>query len=215
MIKAILFDLDGTLLNTLDDIKNSVNYMLKKHGFKERTLDEIRSFVGDGAKQMIERSIGFTEPKELVLECLSTYEAHYEIHKADLTKPYDGVYDLLNQLKEKNIRLAVVSNKPIPQVIPLIEGLFPGYFEVILGETSELKRKPSPEMLFYAIEALKLSKEDVLFVGDSDVDMQTAINANVDAIAVLWGFRDETVLKKYQPKYIVNHPKEILTIINK
>ncbi len=215
MIKAILFDLDGTLLNTLDDIKNSVNYMLKKHGFKERTLDEIRSFVGDGAKQMIERSIGFTEPKELVLECLSTYEAHYEIHKADLTKPYDGVYDLLNQLKEKNIRLAVVSNKPMPQVIPLIEGLFPGYFEVILGETSELKRKPSPEMLFYAIEALKLSKEDVLFVGDSDVDMQTAINANVDAIAVLWGFRDETVLKKYQPKYIVNHPKEILTIINK
>ncbi|MDY3195730.1 MAG: HAD family hydrolase [Paracholeplasma sp.] len=215
MIKAILFDLDGTLLNTLDDIKNSVNYMLKKHGFKERTLDEIRSFVGDGAKQMIERSIGFTEPKEQVLECLSTYEAHYEIHKADLTKPYDGVYDLLNQLKEKNIRLAVVSNKPMPQVIPLIEGLFPGYFEVILGETSELKRKPSPEMLFYAIEALKLSKEDVLFVGDSDVDMQTAINANVDAIAVLWGFRDETVLKKYQPKYIVNHPKEILTIINK
>jgi phosphoglycolate phosphatase len=103
----------------------------------------------------------------------------------------------------------------MPQVIPLIEGLFPGYFEVILGETSELKRKPSPEMLFYAIEALKLSKEDVLFVGDSDVDMQTAINANVDAIAVLWGFRDETVLKKYQPKYIVNHPKEILTIINK
>ncbi|CCV65700.1 predicte haloacid dehalogenase-like hydrolase [Paracholeplasma brassicae] len=215
MIKAILFDLDGTLLNTLDDIKNSVNYMLKKHGFKERTLDEIRSFVGDGAKQMIERSIGFTEPKEQVLECLSTYEAHYEIHKADLTKPYDGVYDLLNQLKEKNIRLAVVSNKPMPQVIPLIEGLFPGYFEVILGETSELKRKPSPEMLFYAIEALELSKEDVLFVGDSDVDMQTAINANVDAIAVLWGFRDETVLKKYQPKYIVNHPKEILTIINK
>jgi phosphoglycolate phosphatase len=215
MIKAILFDLDGTLLNTLDDIKNSVNYMLKKHGFKERTLDEIRSFVGDGAKQMIERSIGFTEPKEKVLECLSTYEAHYEIHKADLTKPYDGVYDLLNQLKEKDIRLAVVSNKPMPQVIPLIEGLFPGYFEVILGETSELKRKPSPEMLFYAIEALKLSKEDVLFVGDSDVDMQTAINANVDAIAVLWGFRDETVLKKYQPKYIVNHPKEILTIINK
>lgn len=215
MIKAILFDLDGTLLNTLDDIKNSVNYMLKKHGFKERTLDEIRSFVGDGAKQMIERSIGFTEPKEQVLECLSTYEAHYEIHKADLTKPYDGVYDLLNQLKEKDIRLAVVSNKPMPQVIPLIEGLFPGYFEVILGETSELKRKPSPEMLFYAIEALKLSKEDVLFVGDSDVDMQTAINANVDAIAVLWGFRDETVLKKYQPKYIVNHPKEILTIINK
>ncbi len=215
MIKAILFDLDGTLLNTLDDIKNSVNYMLKKHGFKERTLDEIRSFVGDGAKQMIERSIGFTEPKELVLECLSTYEAHYEIHKADLTKPYDGVYDLLNQLKEKDIRLAVVSNKPMPQVIPLIEGLFPGYFEVILGETSELKRKPSPEMLFYAIEALKLSKEDVLFVGDSDVDMQTAINANVDAIAVLWGFRDETVLKKYQPKYIVNHPKEILTIISK
>lgn len=215
MIKAILFDLDGTLLNTLDDIKNSVNYMLKKHGFKERTLDEIRSFVGDGAKQMIERSIGFTEPKEQVLECLSTYEAHYEIHKADLTKPYDGVYDLLNQLKEKDIRLAVVSNKPMPQVIPLIEGLFPGYFEVILGETSELKRKPSPEMLFYAIEALKLSKEDVLFVGDSDVDMQTAINANVDVIAVLWGFRDETVLKKYQPKYIVNHPKEILTIINK
>ncbi|HBT59742.1 MAG TPA: HAD family hydrolase [Acholeplasmataceae bacterium] len=215
MIKAILFDLDGTLLNTLDDIKNSVNYMLKKHGFKERTLDEIRSFVGDGAKQMIERSIGFTEPKEQVLECLSTYEAHYEVHKADLTKPYDGVYDLLNQLKEKDIRLAVVSNKPMPQVIPLIEGLFPGYFEVILGETSELKRKPSPEMLFYAIEALKLSKEDVLFVGDSDVDMQTAINANVDAIAVLWGFRDETVLKKYQPKYIVNHPKEILTIINK
>lgn len=215
MIKAILFDLDGTLLNTLDDIKNSVNYMLKKHGFKERTLDEIRSFVGDGAKQMIERSIGFTEPKEQVLECLSTYEAHYEIHKADLTKPYDGVYDLLNQLKEKDIRLAVVSNKPMPQVIPLIEGLFPGYFEVILGETSELKRKPSPEMLFYAIEALKLSKEDVLFVGDSDVDMQTAINANVDAIAVSWGFRDETVLKKYQPKYIVNHPKEILTIINK
>lgn len=215
MIKAILFDLDGTLLNTLDDIKNSVNYMLKKHGFKERTLDEIRSFVGDGAKQMIDRSIGFTEPKEQVLECLSTYEAHYEIHKADLTKPYDGVYDLLNQLKEKDIRLAVVSNKPMPQVIPLIEGLFPGYFEVILGETSELKRKPSPEMLFYAIEALKLSKEDVLFVGDSDVDMQTAINANVDAIAVLWGFRDETVLKKYQPKYIVNHPKEILTIINK
>lgn len=215
MIKAILFDLDGTLLNTLDDIKNSVNYMLKKHGFKERTLDEIRSFVGDGAKQMIERSIGFTEPKEQVLECLSTYEAHYEIHKADLTKPYDGVYDLLNQLKEKNIRLAVVSNKPMPQVIPLIEGLFPGYFEVILGETSELKRKPSPEMLFYAIEALNLSKKDVLFVGDSDVDMQTAINANVDAIAVLWGFRDETVLKKYQPKYIVNHPKEILTIINK
>lgn len=215
MIKAILFDLDGTLLNTLDDIKNSVNYMLKKHGFKERTLDEIRSFVGDGAKQMIERSIGFTEPKEQVLECLSTYEAHYEVHKADLTKPYDGVYDLLNQLKEKDIRLAVVSNKPMPQVIPLIEGLFPGYFEVILGETSELKRKPSPEMLFYAIEALKLSKEDVLFVGDSDVDMQTAINANVDAIAVLWGFRDEAVLKKYQPKYIVNHPKEILTIINK
>ena len=213
MIKAVIFDLDGTLLNTLDDITNSVNHMLLSHGFKTRTLQEVRSFVGDGARQLIERATGLKEPKELLETCLKTYEDHYELHKADLTRAYDGIYELLDQLKDNHIRLAVVSNKPMQAVKDLIDELFKGYFEVVIGETKELKRKPSPEMLYYALNELHLNKEEVLFVGDSDVDMKTAINASVDVIACLWGFRDKEVLMAYNPKYIVSHPGEILTIV--
>lgn len=213
MIKAVIFDLDGTLLNTLDDLTNSVNHMLTHYGFEKRTMNEVKSFIGDGARQLVERSLGEGSNKEKIDEYLSFYEAYYDIHKQDLSRPYDGIIELLDDLKARNIKMAVVSNKPDDAVKPLVETLFGDYFELAIGESKDLKRKPSPEMLHHAIKSLGLKKEEVIFVGDSDVDMQTAINAKVKVIACLWGFRDFDVLSKYNPDYIVNVPNEINNII--
>lgn len=213
MIKAVIFDLDGTLLNTLEDLTNSVNHMLTHYGYPKRTISEVRSFVGDGARQLVTRALGTPLNQETVDEYLSFYEAHYDIHKQDFTRPYEGIIELLEQLKEQKIMMAVVSNKQHEAVKPLVRSIFGDYFALAIGESKELKKKPSPEMLFYAIKELGLKKDEVIFVGDSDVDMQTAINANVAVIACLWGFRDLEVLSKYNPNYLVNKPDDILKII--
>ena len=190
MKTAILFDLDGTLLNTLDDLKNSVNYALQACGYPTRTLEEIRCFVGNGAENLIFQSVPDGEQGN-VPQVLAQFRQHYVIHSNDLTAPYPGIPEVLAQLGKK-YPMAVVSNKPDKAVKELGRIYFPTLFA--LGETSAYPRKPAPDMLLAAQR--ELGADRFIYVGDSEVDVITAKNAGVPCLTVTWGFRDMDVLQK-------------------
>ena len=190
MKTAILFDLDGTLLNTLDDLKNSVNYALEACGYPTRTLEEIRRFVGNGAENLIFQSVPEGEQGN-VPQVLAQFRQHYALHSNDLTAPYPGIPEALAQLGEK-YPMAVVSNKPDKAVKELGRIYFPTLFA--LGETTEYPRKPAPDMLLAAQR--ELGADRFIYVGDSEVDVITAKNAGVPCLSVLWGFRDRDEIEK-------------------
>lgn len=211
--KLAIFDMDGTILDTLEDLKNSTNYVLKKYSFKERSLDEIRRFVGNGLRVLIEKAVPENSGEKVVDELLSDFKEHYEVHKQDFTKPYDGIRDLLAELKKNDIKLAVVSNKPDAAVKILCDQYFNGLFDYSLGEKENIKRKPAPDMAELAVKTLGFSKEECIFIGDSDIDIQTAKNAGLEVIAVLWGFRTKEDLVKEGATVFAAAPKDILDII--
>jgi len=208
-----IFDMDGTILNTLEDLKNSTNFVLKKYGFAERSLDEIRCFVGNGLRVLIEKAVPENSDEKTVDKLLSDFKEHYEVHKQDFTKPYDGIREVLEELKKNNIKLAVVSNKPDEAVKELCERYFKGIFDYSLGEKQNIKRKPAPDMVELAVKALGFSKEESIFIGDSEIDIRTADNAELKAIAVLWGFRTKEDLIKEGASLFAAAPKDILSII--
>ena len=182
---GILFDLDGTLLDTLEDLLDATNYALKVHGFPERTLPELRRFVGNGAENQIRLSSGGADP-ETVQKILATYKPYYTEHCQIKTRPYEGVLEALAVLKEK-YPIAIVSNKPDAAVKALCADYFPGLYA--LGEAADCARKPAADMVYKAMKAIGVEK--CVYVGDSEVDVLTARNAGVPCVSVLWGFRDK------------------------
>ena len=207
MKTAILFDLDGTLLNTLDDLKNSVNYALEACGYPTRTLEEIRRFVGNGAENLIFQSVPEGEQGN-VPQVLAQFRQHYALHSNDLTAPYPGIPEVLAQLGEK-YPMAVVSNKPDKAVKELGRIYFPTLFA--LGETTEYPRKPAPDMLLAAQR--ELGADRFIYVGDSEVDVITAKNAGVPCLTVTWGFRDMDVLKQVGASHFCHSVTDLVSCI--
>lgn len=202
---GILFDLDGTLLDTLEDLADSVNFALAQHGYPPHTLDEIRSYVGNGAAMLAKLSTPEGEDYEQVLR---TFQTHYKTHCQVKTGPYTGILDVLNEIRAE-YPVAVVSNKPDPAVKALCDDYFGGVFA--LGERADCPRKPAPDMLYKAMEHLGVEK--AVYVGDSEVDVITAKNAGMPCVSVLWGFRTEEEIRENGGNIFCSDPKQLPEII--
>lgn len=213
-VKAIIFDLDGTILDTLEDLKNSVNYALSNNNLPVRTLSEVRSFVGNGIRLLMERSVPSFTDEATLNKCFADFKAHYKDNSANNTKPYDGILELLTQLKKQGYKLAVVSNKADFAVQTLIADYFHGFFDYAVGECDGIRRKPYPDSVNSALEFLGVDKNQAVYVGDSEVDVETARNSELKCIAVTWGFRDKGVLESLNPEYIIDKPSQLTDILN-
>ena len=195
--KAVIFDMDGTILDTLADLYASVNAAMRWAGAPERTVDEVRRFVGNGAYKLIERSLPAGTPVKRVQEVLSFYKPYYETHAQIETKPYPGVSEALAELRRAGVLLAVASNKPDGAVKLLADRYFPGLFHAALGERPGLRVKPAPDLLLTAMGLLHAEPDGTVYVGDSEADIDTAKNAGVACVSAGWGFRDEAVLREH------------------
>ena len=193
-IRAVIWDLDGTLLDTLSDLAGSVNAALDMHGLPLHTLDEIRSFVGGGIKNLIDRSVPAGYGEEATKAVLADFTAHYAQHSKDLTRPYDGIIEGLDALLDKGIRMGIVSNKIDFAVKELSAEYFGNRMQVAVGDDPSRPRKPAPDSVWEAMRQLGAAKEETVYVGDSDVDVITARNAGVACVAVSWGFRSRESL---------------------
>lgn len=204
---AILFDLDGTLLDTLEDLRDATNHVLRAYGCPERSLEEIRRFVGNGAKRLILQALPGREDDPDAEEVFHAFQAYYKDHCQIKTKPYNGIPEALEWLRAVGYPMAIVSNKPGSAVKPLAQQYFPGLYAQ--GETAGCPRKPAPDMVFRATEALGVKPGNCIYVGDSDVDVFTARNAGMECISVLWGFRDEEELRENGAIHFCVKPSEL------
>ena len=211
----IIFDMDGTILNTLEDLKNSLNYVLQQAGYQIRTLEEVRTFVGNGIRKTIERALPSDIEEEKVDELFSLFMDYYAIHNTDNTKPYNGVIELLKELKHLGYKTAVVSNKQNSAVKSLCKKFFTGLFDVEIGEKENIAKKPEPDEVNEVLKILNIDRTKSIYIGDSEVDIQTAQNSKMKSIIVDWGFRDRKFLYEHGAEVIVSNPSEILNIINK
>ncbi len=208
--KAIVFDLDGTLTDTLADLKNSVNHALSEFGFPARSLEEIRSFVGNGVRRLIYLSVPENTPDEVSEKCLDVFKAYYKDHSCVETKPYDGIIEMLSELKSRGIKTAVVTNKMHEAAVDIVKLFFDGLIDVTIGQIDGVAQKPQPDSVFLALQKLGVSKDNAAYVGDSEVDCMTAQNAGIPCIGVTWGFRDREILENNGAQFIVDMPKQIL-----
>ena len=206
---TIIFDLDGTLLDTLQDLADSVNYALSLHKFPKRTLDEIRAFVGNGVSKLIQRAVPEGTPPEEEARCLADFRAHYTLNMENHTAPYAGVLELLDALNRVGIQTAVVSNKFDTAVKGLCTAYFGTRIPVATGECPGVARKPAPDTVFRVLEELGADASGTVYVGDSDVDIQTAQNAGLPCISVSWGFRDAAFLRAHGAQHVVDTPKAL------
>ena len=207
-----IFDLDGTLLDTLGDLAASVNYALRTHGMPEHSVDDVRRFVGNGVRKLMERAVPDGADNPRFDAAFATFRQHYMAHSLDTTRPYEGIPEALEALKARGCHLAVVSNKMMAATQALCHHFFPDTIEVAIGEdeAAGIRRKPAPDTVFAALKALGVGKEDAAYVGDSDVDIQTARNAGLPCISVLWGFRDRDFLISHGAQTFITHPAELL-----
>jgi len=195
---TVIFDLDGTLLNTLDDLHASTNHALAAHGLPPRTIDEVRAFVGNGIRNLIRLAVPAGSSDELIDAVHASFDAHYAAHNLDQTAPYPGVIELVRTLRNKGMRCCVVSNKGDYAVQPLMEHFFPNLFDVVCGEREKdgIRRKPWPDTVLECMRVVGASSDNSVYVGDSEVDLLTAANAGIDCITVGWGFREERFLRE-------------------
>ena len=207
--KIAIFDLDGTILNTIEDLADSLNYALAKNGYKERTVAETQSVVGNGLLMLVKRAIKPETSEEEAQKVLADLKAYYKIHCADKTKPYEGIPELLKDLKTADYLLAVVSNKADYAVQILCEQYFPGMFDLAVGERENVRRKPAPDSVNAVLAEFELNKADAVYIGDSDVDIETAENVGTDSILVAWGFRGADFLREKGAKNIVFDTEEL------
>ena len=210
---TVIFDLDGTILDTLEDLRDSVNFALLKNSLPCRTTEEIRSFVGNGIRLLIERAVPENTEIEIIDKCFDDFKVHYKGNSSNKTKPYDGVTDVLNELKAQGFKLALVSNKADFAVQEIVEKYFPDVFQYATGEKEGVRRKPYPDSVFAAMEYLGSDKNNTVYIGDSEVDVETARNCGIPCVAVTWGFRDKGVLEKLKPEYIVCEAGQIIDIL--
>ena len=212
--RAVILDLDGTLLDTLEDIADSVNRTLVRFGFPTRTIEDIRRFVGNGAVKLLERALPCALPAEDFAAFYRAYDADYTAHRQDKTKPYDGAVDLLRTLRERDLFTAVLSNKQDNVVRPLCAHYFPDLLDVATGPAAGRRTKPAPDGMEYIAETLGVTPEEILYVGDSEADVQTGQNAGVRTVAALWGFRDRKALETAGAVLFAKKPEDILNFID-
>lgn len=215
MIDTIIFDMDGTLLNTLEDLSDSVNYALKHSGFPTRTIEEVRSFVGNGAAKLIERAVPNGKDNPLYEDTLSVYKEYYEMHCKDKTRPYDYICPMLDELCEKGYKLGIVSNKPDTAVKELSRVYFGDRISISIGGSDKVRKKPAPDTVYQALEALSAKADNAVYVGDSDVDIATAANVPMKCISVTWGFRSRSQLidAGADDSHMITSPGELLPLL--
>ena len=211
--KAVLFDMDGTLLDTLEDLCDSTNHALAQMGYPLRGIEEIRRFIGNGAEKQIRRAVPEGTSEGKIMETLAAFRAYYQDHCQIKTKVYDGLLDVLSELKEKGVKMAVVSNKPDAAVKKLSREYFGDRLDYAIGPSDGVRCKPYPDMAEEALKALSVEKKDAVFVGDSEVDVQTGLNAGLDVIAVSWGFRSREVVIEAGAKMIADDASEMEKLI--
>ena len=211
--KLAIFDMDGTILDTLEDLSASLNYALRLSGFEERTLAEVRSFVGNGIRKLVERGVPAGTSEAEIDRVFADFSAHYKLHCADKTKPYDGIRELLLELRSRGMKIAVVSNKADFAVQELCRQYFEQIFDAAVGEQNVVRKKPAPDSVNTVLEKLEICRTNAVYIGDSEVDIETAKNAQMDCIAVDWGFRDREYLKNVGAKIIVSDPESLLTLL--
>ena len=228
MYNTFIFDLDGTLLDTLQDLANSVNYALRTHGMPEHSLDDIRRFVGNGVRRLMERAIPDGAQNPQFDACFATFRQYYMEHSLDTTRPYDGIPEVLRELKVRGCQLAVVSNKMMAATQSLVAHFFPEV-DVAIGEheAEGIRKKPAPDTVREALRQLAVSSRSfavcqepiansqeptAVYIGDSDVDIATARNSGIPCVSVLWGFRDRDFLLAHGATTFAEHPKDLLEI---
>lgn len=210
---AVIFDLDGTLLDTLQDLCDSTNYALALHGLPPRSLEEVRRFVGNGVGLLIRRAVPAGTDPALEARCLANFRAHYLHNMEHRTAPYPGIPELLDGLKQAGIKLAVVSNKFDGAVKGLCRAYFGGQVDVAIGEFPGVARKPAPDTVFRALEELGARPAGAVYVGDSEVDIETARNAGLPCLSVGWGFRDADFLRQQGAELILPSPAALLDLL--
>ena len=212
MFSTYIFDLDGTLLDTLGDLAAAVNYAMRTHGMPEHSIDDVRRFVGNGVRKLMERAIPDGETNPQFEATFATFRQYYMQHSLDTTRPYEGIPETLAALKAKGCRLAVVSNKMMAATQELCRHFFPDTIEVAIGENEAagIRKKPAPDTVITSLRQLGVEKQNAVYVGDSDVDIQTAANAGLPCISVLWGFRDKDFLIANGAKTFISAPSELL-----
>jgi phosphoglycolate phosphatase len=215
MKKLVIFDLDGTLLDTIADLAESANHALKQLGYPTRDVETIRTFVGNGVNKLLFRALPDEEKtEENMMRMRTHFVPYYDAHNADLSAPYPGIVALLEELQAKGLRMAVASNKYQEATVKLVKHYFPMIdFVEVLGQREGINVKPDPTIVFDILQKAGVSKEETLYVGDSGVDMQTAINAGVDAIGVTWGFRPRTELEDFHPMGLIDQAEELLGFV--
>jgi phosphoglycolate phosphatase len=210
---TVIFDLDGTLLNTLDDLRDSLNEVLAQKGYASRSLEEVRRFVGNGVRNLIRLSVPESVSEEAVTHIMEEFKENYKHNMQNKTRPYNGIMELLLDLNRFNYKIAIVSNKYDAAVKELARTYFGNLITVAIGETTDIRRKPAPDSIYSAIRELGSDINSTVFVGDSETDVQTAKNAGIPCIAVTWGFRCREVLRNEGADYLIDTPKELLTLI--
>lgn len=213
MKKAIIFDMDGTLLDTLEDLYLSTNAALTKYGFPERTLEEVRQFVGNAARNLMRQAIPRGEEEPHFEECLQTFKEYYGEHLNDHTGPYEGIPELLERLSNEGVPMAIASNKPDFAVRDLNERYFGGLIAVAIGESERVRRKPAPDTVEQAAKQLGVRLEDCVYVGDSEVDLKTAENCGIPCVSVTWGFRSRELLLSLGAVYTAADTGELYEVL--
>lgn len=217
MKSLLIFDLDGTLLNTIEDMAASTNYALAKCNFEKHETSKYRFYIGNGINKLFERVLPEGEKTaDNIIRIREHFLDYYNQHNSELTVPYDGIIELLESLQNKGIKLAVASNKYHKATKKLVEHFFPNIqFTAVFGQLEGVAAKPDPIIVENILYIAKIPKSEVLYIGDSGVDMQTALNAQIEACGVTWGFRPIAELEEFCPKYIVNNPNDILNLLDK
>ncbi|MBQ7896040.1 MAG: HAD family hydrolase [Oscillospiraceae bacterium] len=211
--ELVIFDLDGTILDTIEDIKDSTNHALREHGFEEKSLNQIRSYVGNGIRRLIIQCLPENTEETVVDKLFESFNLYYKQHCMDKTKAYDGVEGLIEELHKLGIKTAVLSNKADYAVQILCEKYFPDCFDYAAGMKENVRRKPYPDGVYNVLQALGTAAEKAVYIGDSEVDILTASNAGVDCIAVNWGFRDHQILVENGAKSIASDMNSLLELI--
>ncbi len=212
---TIIFDLDGTLLDTLTDLANAVNYALDKHALPLRSMDEVRLFVGNGIRNLISRSVPDSTDAALQEKVFASFTTYYKKHCADYTQPYPGVTELLCELRALGCKTAIVSNKADFAVQQLAQQYFPGLLNAACGERAGIARKPAPDMLLYIMQELAADEASTVYVGDADTDLLTAKHAGVRGISVCWGFRGRDFLLEHGAEVLADNASDILKLCRK
>ena len=210
---TVIFDLDGTLLNTLEDLADGVNAVMRANAYPERTLDEVRRFVGNGIRRLMEQAVPEGVCGDIFERVFEEFRTYYTEHCQIKTRAYDGVLELLAALKEKGYAMAIVSNKNHAAVCELNDIYFKNDISVAIGQKDGIRKKPAPDTVFQALKELGVSGERAVYVGDSEVDFMTAENAGMDCVLVSWGFRTKEELADCTPKAMIDRPEELLEVL--